>query len=92
MEPVVNASFPVLLPMLQQLLAAPVNSGSQVCTASSSSSCISLCCLVQQCSLQAVKGGCAPWASNSLQQSVALLCCRSCIACGVRPGIKAWLV
>lgn len=34
MEPVVNASFPVLLPMLQQLLAAPVNSGSQVCTAS----------------------------------------------------------
>jgi len=30
MEPVVNATFPVLLPMLQQLLAAPASSGSQV--------------------------------------------------------------
>jgi hypothetical protein len=30
MEPVVNTTFPVLLPMLQQLLAAPANSGDQV--------------------------------------------------------------
>ena len=30
MEPVVNTTFPVLLPMLQQLLAAPANSGNQV--------------------------------------------------------------
>lgn len=30
MEPVVNATFPLLLPMLQQLLAAPATSGNQV--------------------------------------------------------------
>jgi hypothetical protein len=30
MEPVVNTTFPVLLPMLQQLLVAPANSGNQV--------------------------------------------------------------
>lgn len=33
MEPVVNGTFPVLLPMLQQLLAAPANSGNQVSSA-----------------------------------------------------------
>jgi hypothetical protein len=43
MEPVVNTTFPVLLPMLQQLLAAPANSSDQVWTACASQQPVAAC-------------------------------------------------
>lgn len=76
MEPVVATTFPVLLPMLQQLLAAPANSGNQVSaiarkrSAQTVARCrtrvcqyldCSCCCIMQNPRPAPCYSACTPW-------------------------------
>jgi hypothetical protein len=87
MEPVVSASFPVLLPMLQQLLAAPANSGSQVRTACSGRGAVPHCCCFVGQATGSKQGPCCLGQHNkACNTGMERPCCRCVlhVVCGPR--------